>query len=161
MERGQQLAEHTEDCDARMSVLNETLAMLEELATVEGWVDTPKYEGAVRKITREFHLASLLEAKAKYNLSEENVQKCWDALWLKYPAHPNEPMIPLGPGLVARRLKVSDAIVARLALILPGYDGLASMHGDETGEICIVTTESLAPQLDQLLAEIQAEINDH
>ncbi len=91
MERGPQLAEHAEDCEAREKVLSDTLDMLDALARQEGWREEPRYEGAVRKITREFHLAALLECRDKYNLSEENVKQCWAALWAKYPLHPAEP----------------------------------------------------------------------
>lgn len=91
MERGQKLAEHVEDYDARQAVLDEQLAVLDDLAKLEGWREEPRYEGAVRKVTREFHLGALLEARERYHLSEENVKRCWAAIWAKLPAHPDEP----------------------------------------------------------------------
>ncbi len=66
-----------------------------------------------------------------------------------------EPIVPLGPGLVARRLRIEDGDVRALGLALSGYDGLASIHGDGPGVVCVVTTESLAPELDAVLAEIR------
>ena len=91
MERGPQLAEHVEDADAREKVLTDQLDLLDALAKEEGWRETPQFEGCVRKITREFHLAALLEARTKYNLRDDNVKECWDALWKKFPPHPDEP----------------------------------------------------------------------
>ncbi len=91
MERGQQLAEHVEDADAREKVLLDALDVLDDLAKAEGWREEPRFEGAVRKLTREFHLGALLEARDKYGLSEENVKQCWDQIWAKLPLHPDEP----------------------------------------------------------------------
>lgn len=66
-----------------------------------------------------------------------------------------EPIVPIGPGLVARRLRMNDRDVRALGLALSGYDGLASIHGDGPGIVCVVTTDSLAPELDALLEEIR------
>jgi hypothetical protein len=61
--------------------------------------------------------------------------------------------LPLGEGVVARALEIEEAEQLRLALLLAGYDGLGSLHGD--GErVVIVTTESQAVELDEALASI-------
>lgn len=69
-----------------------------------------------------------------------------------------EPIVPAGPGLVVRRLRMRDADVHTLGLALSGYDGLASIHGEGPGVVCVVTTESLAPELDALLAELHRTV---
>jgi hypothetical protein len=70
-----------------------------------------------------------------------------------------EPIVPLGPGLTTRRLRLtSDEAIRDLGLALSGYDGLASIHGDGVRTVCIVTTDSLAAELDALLDEIRATI---
>lgn len=60
-------------------------------------------------------------------------------------------MIPVGPGLAVRRLALSNEATLQLGLILAGYDGLATIHGERPGVVCIVTTESRAQELDGLL----------
>jgi hypothetical protein len=70
-----------------------------------------------------------------------------------------EPIVPLGAGLTTRRLRLpSDEAIRDLGLALSGYDGLASIHGDGERIVRIVTTDSLASELDALLAEIHRAI---
>ncbi|MFO0557472.1 MAG: hypothetical protein U0269_05585 [Polyangiales bacterium] len=64
----------------------------------------------------------------------------------------NRPL-PLGEGVIARVLEIEEREQLRLALLLAGYDGLGSLHGD--GErVVIVSTESQARELDEALASI-------
>lgn len=60
-------------------------------------------------------------------------------------------MIPEGPGLAVRRLALSNEATVQLGLILAGYDGLATIHGEHAGVVCVVTTDSRAQELDALL----------
>ena len=70
-----------------------------------------------------------------------------------------EPIVPLGPGLTTRRLRLrSEESIRDIGLALSGYDGLASIQGDGDRTVCIVTTDSLATELDALLDEIRATI---
>ncbi len=64
--------------------------------------------------------------------------------------------LPVGPGVVARYLRIADAEQLRLGHIVSGYDGLASMHGDGS-YVVLVTTESMASELDALLRELRAD----
>lgn len=59
--------------------------------------------------------------------------------------------LPLGEGVVARALEIDEPEQLRLALLLAGYDGLGSLHGDGA-RVVIVTTESQADELDEALA---------
>ena len=64
----------------------------------------------------------------------------------------NRPL-PLGEAVIARVLEIEQPEQLRLALLLAGYDGLGSLHGD--GErVVIVSTESQARELDEALASI-------
>ena len=61
--------------------------------------------------------------------------------------------LPLGEGVIARALEIDEPEQLRLALLLAGYDGLGSLHGDGS-RVVIVTTESQAGELDEALASI-------
>lgn len=63
----------------------------------------------------------------------------------------------LGPGLVARRLRVGDGDVVWLRSVVEAYDGLALLYGDGSGEIMLVAPETLAADLDALISALQAE----
>lgn len=60
----------------------------------------------------------------------------------------------LGPGLVARRVRVPREEVAWLRYVLEAHDGLANLHGTGDGAITLVTTTSRAAELDEVLAEL-------
>ena len=69
--------------------------------------------------------------------------------------------VPLGEGLVVRRLRVADdRLVVHLRAVLAGYDGLASAHGDRgsPGIVVLVTTREQEAELDAWIAEIAREI---
>jgi hypothetical protein len=66
--------------------------------------------------------------------------------------------IPIGPGLVAVRLAMAPEDVVVLGGILAGYDGIASLHGEDTSELVVLTTESMWPSLATLLESLEGEI---
>ncbi len=69
-----------------------------------------------------------------------------------------EPIVPLGTGLVERRLRFAQQDDIRaLGLALSGYDGLASIHGDGKNTVVVIATESMATDLDDVLAELAAK----
>jgi hypothetical protein len=67
--------------------------------------------------------------------------------------------VPLGEGLVVRRVRVAPEDVVRLRGILAGYDGLASAHGDESGVTALVTTSDRERELDAWLDDLEAEVH--
>lgn len=66
--------------------------------------------------------------------------------------------VPLGDGLVVRRLRLAPEHVVHLRGILAGYDGLASAHGDRSGITVLVTTCERARELDEWLDDLAAEL---
>lgn len=66
--------------------------------------------------------------------------------------------VPLGEGLVVRRLRMKPEDVVRLRGILAGYDGLASPHGDRSGVTVLVTTTDRAAELDAWLEDVGREL---
>lgn len=64
----------------------------------------------------------------------------------------------LGPGLVARRVRVPRAEVALLRYLIEAYDGLANLHGSGDGTITLVTTTDRAAELDGLLDDLREEL---
>lgn len=64
----------------------------------------------------------------------------------------------MGPGLVAVRLAMAREDVVVLGGILAGYDGIASLHGEDTSELVVLTTESMWPSLATLLEALAGEI---
>ncbi|MDQ3037737.1 MAG: DUF4911 domain-containing protein [Myxococcota bacterium] len=66
--------------------------------------------------------------------------------------------VPLGEGLVVRRLRLAPPDVVRLRGILAGYDGLASAHGDRSGVTLLITTCDREAELDAWLADVAQEI---
>lgn len=63
----------------------------------------------------------------------------------------------LGPGLASRRVRVAREDVAWVRYVLEAYEGLANLHGARDGAITLVTTESLAAELDLVIAELGLE----
>jgi hypothetical protein len=62
--------------------------------------------------------------------------------------------VPLGEGLRLVTLRVREGDVVLLRGILAGYDGIASVHGDASGLVAIVATESTHAELEAILAEL-------
>ncbi len=62
--------------------------------------------------------------------------------------------VPLGDGLRLVTLRVREGEAVLLRGILAGYDGVASVHGDESGLVALVATESTLPELEAILAEL-------
>jgi hypothetical protein len=71
---------------------------------------------------------------------------------------PPSPIQPLGPGLVARRLRIAGADVRLLGAILAGFDHLASIHDTPDGLTLLVTTPGMLAELDELLADLRDRI---
>lgn len=71
-----------------------------------------------------------------------------------------ESHVPLGDGLVVRRLRLEDEAIVHLRGILVGYDGLASAHGDREGRgvVVLVTTREREAELDAWIDEVAEEI---
>lgn len=72
-----------------------------------------------------------------------------------------KPPVPVGEGLVVRRVRLSERDVVVLGGILHGEDHFASIHGehgpvDEHGRVIVsvLTTAALAGALDACLAEV-------
>ena len=70
--------------------------------------------------------------------------------------------VPLGAGLIARRLRLDRRSVYVLGGILAGEDHLASIHG-EAGDgarvtVALVTTEARAAELDAWIDELAEEL---
>lgn len=63
----------------------------------------------------------------------------------------------MGAGLVQRPVLAAKEQVGFLRYLLEAEDGLAFMHGDGSGVVHVLTTESLAAALDRLLEDLEAE----
>lgn len=59
---------------------------------------------------------------------------------------------------MAVRLAMAPEDVVVLGGILAGYDGIASLHGEDTSELVVLTTESMWPSLATLLESLEGEI---
>jgi hypothetical protein len=62
--------------------------------------------------------------------------------------------VPLGEGLRVVSIRVRDQDVVLVRGILAGYDGIASVHGDASGVIAIVATETTYAELEAILGEL-------
>ncbi|MDD9938785.1 MAG: DUF4911 domain-containing protein [Myxococcales bacterium] len=65
---------------------------------------------------------------------------------------------PLGPGLITRRVRISDADVVWLRAVIEAYDGLAFTYGDGSGVVELAAPACRAGELDALLNELAAEV---
>lgn len=65
--------------------------------------------------------------------------------------------LPLGPGLCLTRVRVAPAQVAWLRYTLEAHEGLAFMHSDGSGWVSLLTTESQATALAELIADLARE----
>jgi hypothetical protein len=66
--------------------------------------------------------------------------------------------VPLGDGLRVVSIRVRDEDVVLVRGILAGYDGIASVHGDASGVVAIVATDTTYAELDAILAELPADV---
>lgn len=64
---------------------------------------------------------------------------------------------PLGPGMACRRLRAGDADVVWLRAVVEAYDGLATLYGDGSGVVELITTRSRLEELDALIDELCRE----
>lgn len=62
--------------------------------------------------------------------------------------------VPLGEGLRTLTIRVRDEDVVFVRGIFAGYDGVASVHGDESGLVALVATESTFAELEAIVAEL-------
>lgn len=70
------------------------------------------------------------------------------------------PVTPiLGEGLCARRIRIRDEDVYWLRGVLEGYDGIASLFGEGTGEVTLAAPADRAAELDALLVDLAREIS--
>lgn len=68
-------------------------------------------------------------------------------------------MIPRGPGVATRRLRIAEADVVKLGCALSGYDHFVSVHGDGRDIVVLVTTESQVALLDEVLAGLRPQLH--
>jgi hypothetical protein len=66
--------------------------------------------------------------------------------------------VELGPGLQLVQLRVAPADVVVLRGILAGYDGVASVHGDETGVIALLATDGTIDELNEIVLDLSRSI---
>ncbi|MFO0683902.1 MAG: DUF4911 domain-containing protein [Sandaracinus sp.] len=66
--------------------------------------------------------------------------------------------VPLGDGLRTLTIRVRDEDVVFVRGIFAGYDGVASVHGDESGLVALVATESTFAELEAIVAELPAGV---
>jgi hypothetical protein len=64
----------------------------------------------------------------------------------------------LGPGLVARTVRVPKDQVAWVRWVVEAHDGLASLHFERGGVVTLVTTASQLDALEAVLDDLAAEI---
>ncbi|HJL16144.1 MAG TPA: DUF4911 domain-containing protein [Sandaracinaceae bacterium LLY-WYZ-13_1] len=64
----------------------------------------------------------------------------------------------IGPGVVARTIRVPKDQVAWVRWVVEAHDGLANLHFARGGRITLVTPESQADALDEVIADLAEEI---
>ena len=62
--------------------------------------------------------------------------------------------VPLGEGLRLLALRVRTEDIVLLRGIFAGYDGIASVHGDESGLVALLATESTFAELEAIVDEL-------
>ena len=62
--------------------------------------------------------------------------------------------VPLGEGLRLLTLRVRTEDIVFVRGIFAGYDGVASVHGDESGLVALLATESTWGELEAIVAEL-------
>lgn len=66
--------------------------------------------------------------------------------------------VPLGEGLRTLTIRVRNEDVVFVRGIFAGYDGVASVHGDESGLVALVATDSTFSELEAIVAELPAGV---
>ena len=66
--------------------------------------------------------------------------------------------LPFGPGLRLVQLRVRPSEVVVLGGILAGYDGIASIHGDETGMVVLLATDGTIDELNEIMLELARSV---
>jgi hypothetical protein len=67
-------------------------------------------------------------------------------------------IVPLGEGVVARRVRIDPENVVLLAAVVNAYDHLAWVHGTGDGELLLVTPEDMARELDAVLESARSSV---
>ncbi len=62
--------------------------------------------------------------------------------------------VPLGEGLRLLTLRVRTEDIVFVRGIFAGYDGVASVHGDTSGLVALLATESTFEELEAIVAEL-------
>ena len=68
------------------------------------------------------------------------------------------PVVFVGPGLVTRRVKVAPKDVVFVKGLIEASEGLGSLFAERGGDLLLAATESRSSDLDELLADLEAEI---
>jgi hypothetical protein len=66
--------------------------------------------------------------------------------------------VPLGEGLRLLTLRVRKQDVVLVRGIFAGYDGIASVHGDSSGRLALLATESTYAELEEIVAGLPAGV---
>jgi len=59
--------------------------------------------------------------------------------------------VPMGPGLRLLTLRVRTEDVVLVRGIFAGYDGVASVHGDQSGLVALLATDSTFAELEAIV----------
>jgi hypothetical protein len=66
--------------------------------------------------------------------------------------------VELGPGLRLVQLRVAPSDVVVLRGILAGYDGVASVHGDETGVVALLATDGTIDEVNEIVSDLARSV---
>jgi hypothetical protein len=68
------------------------------------------------------------------------------------------PVAFVGPGLVTRRVRVASRDVVFVKGLIEASEGLGALFAERGGDLLLATTDSRSGDLDELLADLEAEI---
>jgi hypothetical protein len=68
------------------------------------------------------------------------------------------PVVFVGPGLVTRRVRVAPQDVVFVKGLIEASEGLGSLFAERGGDLLLAATDSRSGDLDELLADLEAEI---
>ncbi|MCG8555879.1 MAG: DUF4911 domain-containing protein [Proteobacteria bacterium] len=66
-------------------------------------------------------------------------------------------VFPPNPALCAARVRIDRRSIVWLRSVLEGYEGLALLHGDESGTVTIASPSDRARELAALLSDLKRE----
>lgn len=64
----------------------------------------------------------------------------------------------VGPGLVTRRVRVAPEDVVFVKGLMEASEGLGALFADRGGDLVLAATDSRSGDLDELLADLEAEV---